>query len=232
MKQKNFLCFVLVLSIVFLNITPLKTNSYALSNVNKIKLSKISDEEIIYTYEENGKTFKNIETISKDMTEVNTKTFIKKDGAYIPYDTLKTNVDVSKSSATIYSKKLNATEIMDIPMMNRTSDGYVWTYETSRYGNTHVRNVTVAVVSVIIANTVASMVGEAYPSAIFAATTFADIATIIVGMNLNKIYLIDHQFADRSNRLRPKFKDRIVFYKYDNYTGQIGEKTIYYLADM
>lgn len=90
--MKKCISLILILAFCFSILVP-KTifamhNIDNKSNTKHTRILKATDNEIIYTYEQNGEKYKNIDLIFPDQMSVNSKIYLLKGSEYILVDTI------------------------------------------------------------------------------------------------------------------------------------------------
>lgn len=243
---KKIISYLLVLSIVVFSFTINKINISAHELTKKTNLNYISKDPSYteYTYDENGISYKVIETTNSDLSIINTKIYQKeKTNNYILTEDFTTVIQINKDvveltvtkDGTVEVLEININEIADTidEFSNKTSNDYTlpkgsistsgstmltsWTFHSRTTGSTITTIRTLTVLTAVICAVVATGVGGSalYAGAVAAAQVIAD---YIIQDNIPEVYYskyVYYKYILNSNPPLPRAEKVEVFYYKD-----------------
>lgn len=222
---KRLVSILLTLVIVFVGVGRVFANSNnSLSFDSKnLKFIELSDEKLVYTYEENGKKYKNIDFISEDSLKVETIKYEIVNNEEVFVDKIYYEIDQANQSIKSHSIRENSyyeTKIETQHNKSNYEEQYNWRYKTSYTGNNKFQTIAVAAIALSLAAAVSGITQMPW-----AAKFLVNIAAIIFDKSLTVVYFIADEYVDDSNRLRPKYKDILRVYEDRHYNYYIGTET-------
>lgn len=197
-------------------------NSVSFDSKN-LKFIELSDEKLIYTYEENGRKYKNIDFISKDSMKVETLKYEIINNKDVFLDKIYYEIDQSNQSIKTHSVRDNSYYEIKIKVQYNDSiygDQYNWRYKTSYTGNTKFQTYSIGAIATVLAGAIASITGMPWY-----ARFFISVAASIFDKSLTVVYFKVDEYVDNSNRLRPKYKDIVKIYEDKHYNYYIDTET-------
>ncbi len=176
-----------------------------------VKFLEVTDEQLIYTFTEDGEEYKYIDNIIDESTVIAEK-YVKKDGEYELYDEVKyeINNELCKISSNITGDtefiKINDIKVISDKNFEEKSNslqkGYNWQYQRTWLGSTRFRNMTIASIGIALGAIVGGPVG-----AVIA------VATYLFDKNIKTVYFRQHTYKDlNSPKLRPTFKSSTYWF--------------------
>lgn len=227
LAKKNIISLFLILFMCFLSTISVSANTnlqlgnidmskinYELAKNTTVNFKKISNSEVIYTYSENGKTFKNIDKILS-ANKIYTSVFeVTKNGdSYLhSFESI-----VENSSITTFSdsgKKLNSMYV------EKTASGYNWKYQSSYNGNTSFRNMTITAIAIALGAAISGPVG-----------VFMAVAGYLYDKNVKTVYYHVNLYKDlNSSPHRPAFKKVAYFYKDKSHSHAIPGNPVVFIV--
>ncbi|WP_295150379.1 hypothetical protein [uncultured Peptoniphilus sp.] len=197
-------------------------NSASLDSKN-LKFIELSDEKLVYTYEENGRIYKNIDFISKDNMKVETIKYEIIDNKDVFVDKIYYEIDQSNQSIKTHSVRNNSYYETKIKVQYNDStygDQYNWRYKTSYTGNTKFQTYSIGAIAAALATTLTGITGMPW-----IARFLIVVAASIFDKSLTVVYFKVNEYVDDSNRLRPKYKDIVKIYEDKHYNYYIDTET-------
>jgi hypothetical protein len=191
-----------------------------MNNTKNTKIIKATANEIVYTYEQDGKKYKNIDHISSDQKSVNSEIYLLKGSDYILVDTIDSHI--KGDTMTIHSNKSNSYDEVKLRSLvfEVSTSSYDWTYHDSYDGDTSVKNLTIGAAATAIAIALCAITGMPWY-----AQVVIGVATYLFDKSLTTAYFHVYQYIDNSQPLRPAYKDIAYFYE-DKYHNEFIEYVV------
>lgn len=220
-NRKNLLSCFLVLVIFFSSSMPIfaiggsssfsAKELYSLnysSNDTTVHFQKISEKEIIYTYVEKGKTYKNVDIIISP-NAVFTEVYLLQGENEIIMNKFKTIVNNNGKINTVSFNDMS----MYTPNNYRTTSSHSWQYHSDYYGNTSIRNQSIAAIGIVLGNIIGGKV----------IGPILSVAAYLFDKNIPVVYYHKVIYKDtNSPRLRPILKIEAYFYEDSDHNKPIA----------
>jgi|GEM_PF-3734335 len=197
---------VLPINVVFADYANVSTSTLneMVGQETSVLFKSLSDSEIVYTYEKDGKTYKNIDKIILPNT-VSTTVYLvnNNEEVYI-------NSFVSIVSGTNIEKIFDNGVVEHDTLMTSNS-GHSWVYKSSYDGDTSFRNTAITVIAMVIAGKIGGDYG-----------LYLGIAAYLFDKNFDTVYYHVDVYKDtNSPKLRPIFKKVSYFYEDSSHSVEI-----------
>lgn len=186
-----------------------------------VRFLKVSLDEIIYTFERDGTTYKYIDDILSS-NKVKTDKYQLRNGAYEYCDT--TYYTISNTLIEGYSLTTGHFVVdlsANTSAHSTASDDYNWQYHHSNTGSTAIDNMTLTAIAIAIGTAVGGPFG-----------VFLAVASYLFDKNVQTVYFTVYVYKDlNSPNLRPNYKHVVYTYTDSDHEKPTDPSSTFFIVE-